>query len=274
MAQQRQMLKRAPDEQQQLEADAEFAAFTSMHNAYNGLSGTDMGAGSVLVDSSGAALPCTRMALREWLREEYESTGLTRRLTHLDLQALESQAGLPAEGARGMDTISPRQWEEFAGQYRSVLQLLRQIAPVWNLEEPCVIAGFDMDRVGTVQALASEPPGTFICRFSMSQPGSLVLTCKVTQGHPNADGDGLVHAIIKIVDLYERRVDTWIRDFAGATHVLDVYKQKRVDKRKVFASNYTRLRALDVLDTSYENMLGSLGALGDIPLPPPIHQGK
>lgn len=48
----------------------------------------------------------------------------------------------------------------------------------------------------------------------------------------------------QIDDLYERRVDTWIRDFAGASHVLDVYRQKRVDKRKVFASNYTHLRGL------------------------------
>lgn len=41
-------------------------------------------------------------------------------------------------------------------------------------------------------------------------------------------------------------MDTWIRDFAGATHVLDVYRQKRVDKRKVFASNYMRLRGLEM----------------------------
>lgn len=52
--------------------------------------------------------------------------------------------------------------------------------------------------------------------------------------------------LLQIDDLYERRVDTWIRDFAGATHVLDVYRQKRVDKRKVFASNYLRLKGLDV----------------------------
>lgn len=50
---------------------------------------------------------------------------------------------------------------------------------------------------------------------------------------------------LQIDDLYEKRVDTWIRDFAGATHVLDVYRQKRVDKRKVFASNYMRLKGLE-----------------------------
>jgi hypothetical protein len=127
------------------------------------------------------------------------------------------------------------------------------------MEDPTVIAGFDMDRLGTVAALRNEPAGTFICRFSMSQPGCLVLSTKAP-AHPNADADGLVHAIIRIEDLLERRVDTWIRDFPGATHVLDVYKGKRVDKRKVFASNYTRLRALDALD-DIDGLLG--GAAGD-----------
>jgi hypothetical protein len=39
-------------------------------------------------------------------------------------------------------------------------------------------------------------------------------------------------------------VDTWVRDFPGATHALDVYRHKRVDKRKVFHANYTRLRTM------------------------------
>ncbi|KAJ9522361.1 hypothetical protein QJQ45_008166 [Haematococcus lacustris] len=37
----------------------------------------------------------------------------------------------------------------------------------------------------------------------------------------------------QIEDLSIQRVDTWIQEFSGATHVLDVYRQKRVDKRKV-----------------------------------------
>lgn len=45
-------------------------------------------------------------------------------------------------------------------------------------------------------------------------------------------------------------MDTWIRDYAGATHLLDVYRQKRVDKRKVFATNYTRLRGLELVGGS------------------------
>lgn len=48
-----------------------------------------------------------------------------------------------------------------------------------------------------LHALARQPAGTFVCRFSMSQPGCLVLTCKVIPGTPNADNDNLIHAIIQ-----------------------------------------------------------------------------
>lgn len=41
-------------------------------------------------------------------------------------------------------------------------------------------------------------------------------------------------------DLHERRVDTWVRDFTGATHVLDVYRLQRVDKCKVRARPWAR----------------------------------
>ncbi|EFJ50616.1 hypothetical protein VOLCADRAFT_116796 [Volvox carteri f. nagariensis] len=192
--------------------------------------------------------PHSRMAMRDFINEVYDSTGLHRRLTHMDMQALLSQAGFPMDSNREHDTISPQQWDEFSSQFRSIVNTLQQVASVWTLEDPVVISGFDMDRAGTITALANEPAGTFICRFSMSQPGCLVLTCKVGTAHPKADAMGLIHAIIKIDDLHERRVDTWIRDYAGATHLLDVYRQKRVDKRKVFATNYTRLRGLDVGD--------------------------
>ena len=46
-------------------------------------------------------------------------------------------------------------------------------------------------------------------------------------------------------DLQERRVDTWIRDFPSASHVLDVYTQKRVDKRKVFHTMYMRMKHME-----------------------------
>ncbi len=51
-------------------------------------------------------------------------------------------------------------------------------------------------------------------------------------------------------------MDTWIRDYAGATHLLDVYRQKRVDKRKVFATNYTRLRGLEMGEAPFTAMGG------------------
>ncbi|KAG2446074.1 hypothetical protein HXX76_000674 [Chlamydomonas incerta] len=199
--------------------------------------------------------PHSRMAMRDFINDVYESTGLHRKLTHMDMQALLSQAGFPSESMREHDTISQQQWDEFCAQFRNIVGTLQQVASVWNMEDPVVISGFDMDRAGTINALVNEPAGTFICRFSMSQPGCLVLTCKVGPTHPRADAMGLVHAIIKIDDLHERRVDTWIRDYAGATHLLDVYRCKRVDKRKVFATNYTRLRGLEV---------------GDVPPPPPF----
>ena len=34
----------------------------------------------------GANVPFSRLALRDWILEEYERTGLTRRLSELDLQ--------------------------------------------------------------------------------------------------------------------------------------------------------------------------------------------
>ncbi len=47
-----------------------------------------------------------------------------------------------------------------------------------------------------LQALARFPAGTFLCRFSMSQPGALVLSCKVASS-AGVDDD-VLHAIIKV----------------------------------------------------------------------------
>ena len=141
-------------------------------------------------------LPYSRQALRDWILEEYESTGLKRRLTELDLQTLESQAGFPIGG--GPAGISLGQWNEFTGQFRDVLSMLKRIAPVWNTENPCVISGLHLDRRATVQALQHEPAGTFVCRLSLSMPGTLVLSCKVRPDVERADSDGLIHAIIRV----------------------------------------------------------------------------
>ncbi|KAJ9522360.1 hypothetical protein QJQ45_008167 [Haematococcus lacustris] len=139
----------------------------------------------------------SRELIRSWILDQYESTGLTRRLSDLDVQALLTQAGFPAGASSEHATVSAGQWQEFQAQFQLVLNLVRQISSVWNLEDPCVVSGFDMDRVGVEYALASEPVGTFVCRFSMSQPGCLVLSCKVLPQGP--EHEDLLHAIIKVV---------------------------------------------------------------------------
>lgn len=123
---------------------------------------------------------------------------------------------------------------------------------VWNMEDPMVIAGFAFDRLATVDALSKQPPGTFVVRLSVSQPGSLVLSLRAAPGHPQADAQGCMHAIIKGADLWERRLEAWLRDMPGATHVLDVAKGRRVDKRRVFVSNHVRLAMLDTVSAADE----------------------
>lgn len=62
------------------------------------------------------------------------------------MQTLESQAGFPVGG--GDADVATEQWEEFTTQFRDVLNLLKRIASVWDLEDPCVISGLHIDRWG------------------------------------------------------------------------------------------------------------------------------
>lgn len=167
-------------------------SFDTMRNAL------EMGDSESRVESGDAETtqPYTRQALRDWIHEEYEATGLKRRLTEIDVQTLESQAGFPIGG--GAAGISQNQWNEFTTQFRDVMSLLKRIASVWDNEDPCVISGFHLDRRGTVQALMQEPAGTFVCRLSWSMPGTLVLSCKVRPDVERADNDGLIHAVIRV----------------------------------------------------------------------------
>jgi hypothetical protein len=41
--------------------------------------------------------------------------------------------------------------------------VIAQIASVWNLEDPCIISGFDMDRVGAVAALSKVRAAGALC---------------------------------------------------------------------------------------------------------------
>jgi len=49
---------------------------------------------------------------------------------------------------------------------------------------------------------------------------------------PQAGPDGIVHVLMTSQDMRVRRTDTFMRDLPGATHLLDLYSRKRVDKRK------------------------------------------
>ena len=71
--------------------------------------------------------PHSRMAMRDFINDVYESTGLHRKLTHMDMQALLSQAGFPSESMREHDTISQQQWDEFCAQFRNIVGTLQQV---------------------------------------------------------------------------------------------------------------------------------------------------
>ena len=145
----------------------------------------------------------------------------------------------------------------------SVRALLLLLLPqVWNKEDPCFICGFDMDPLGAAQALASQPEGATVCCFSLEQPGSLVIICKQKPGAAGEAGaagaeedNGLLQAAVKTEDLMERRVETWLRDMEAATHVLDAYRNRLVDKRVLLGlDKFTRLRAMDPL-AAYDDIL-------------------
>lgn len=46
---------------------------------------------------------------------------------------------------------------------------------------------------------------------------------------------GITHVLVTAHDLGHMRLETAMRDLHAATHLLDVYSNKRVDKRKVGA---------------------------------------
>jgi hypothetical protein len=60
----------------------------------------------------------------------------------------------------------------------------------------------------------------------------------------HADADSLIHGLLDADDLVEHCVDHWINQFPGATHLVDAYSGRRLDKRRAFPSQYTRLKHL------------------------------
>ena len=102
-------------------------------------------------------------------------------------------------------------------------------------------------------------------------PGALVLSLNkapdATAAAPGSDmpdesggsentgsAGGVVHVVLPPEDLAERRLEAWLRDYSSASHVLDVYSAARVEKRRLLASPYVRLRAMKP-DEAYNDVL-------------------
>jgi len=182
--------------------------------------------------------------LAAWLEEEYDATGLARRLTPADVQTLVARSGLlqvPADPMHHQQLLA-----HFTSHMRGVFGILKQISSLWNQTHPIVVvAGFEVGREDAARLLARQPLGTFVCRISLSGTGGLALAVRASADHPQAGPDGIVHVLMTAQDLHMRRADTVVRDLPGATHLLDLYSCKRVDKRKIFATNYTHLKKLE-----------------------------
>jgi hypothetical protein len=128
---------------------------------------------------------------------------------------------------------------QFRNSFMSLLGFMRVIADLWTQQSPCVIAGFAVTRDIAMKQLASQPPGTFLCRLSISGGcGGLAVAIKADPSHHVAaagkqDTSPAFHVLITAADLAHKSLHNVLRDYAGATHILDVYSGKRVDKRKV-----------------------------------------
>mmetsp|Transcript_1723 Transcript_1723/g.4234 ORF Transcript_1723/g.4234 Transcript_1723/m.4234 type:complete len:677 (+) Transcript_1723:111-2141(+) len=185
-------------------------------------------------------------AVREYAITKYETAGLTRPLTEMDMRILEVQAGFPDtfEARRLGMQISMEQWKTFQNWYSAMINLLIRIRTTWNHSDPTIVAGFDVGRAEAVRALTHHKPGTFMIRLSLSSPGAVVLSIKRPENEV-PDSGGVVHALLEKSDLDGRRIDTWIRDFEYAQVLLDPYTGKRISKRDVFMPEYVRLASVE-----------------------------
>lgn len=211
--------------------------------------------------------PPSRAALRALLLQSYRQLGFVRQLSELDLLHLEGLAGFGAGAggggggggaaagaagdadpmavaALGAAVVQP-EWEYFLGNWVQMLSLLRLIHRLWDFQQPATaVAGLHLSRSAVVSLLRGQPPGTFICRVSFSQPGSLIVSCRLPETHSQADGDGMVHMTVAAAQLRQRRADGWLRSLQGATHLLDVYTLSRLDKRQLLESDYMAVKSL------------------------------
>jgi hypothetical protein len=104
-----------------------------------------------------------------------------------------------------------------------------------------LVSGPAVGRAAVAAALRPQPPGTFLCRVSLGQPGSLIVSCRAAAEHPQADADGVVHVAVPAALLRRRRADSWLRALPGATHALDAATGARFDKRQLLEGDYVRV---------------------------------
>lgn len=141
-------------------------------------------------------------------------------------------------------------WSSSQGQLHTPYHLHLLPPPLcslqlWDATHPTtVVAGLHCDRLTAESLLHQQPPGTFICRLSLGQPGSLIISCKVPEVHPHAGTDGVTHAVITNAQLRQRRVDGWLRVLGDASHVLDACTGRRVDKRQVIEQDYVTVGSI------------------------------
>lgn len=87
----------------------------------------------------------------------------------------------------------------------------------------------------------------FILQYASSymQSPLCVLICAALQmapgSQPGADND-LLHVTISSEEMQVTRMDQLILTMPHASHVLDVYSNRRVDKRRLLASGYLRFQ--------------------------------
>lgn len=105
---------------------------------------------------------------------------------------------------------------------------------LWDASSPATaVAGPAFGRLDAEVALRGQPAGTFVARVSLSQPGSLIVSYRPPARDPNAGADGLAHVALPAALLRTRRAEGWLRALGGATHALDAYTGRRVDKRRL-----------------------------------------
>eukprot|EP01026_Neomeris_dumetosa_P051907 TRINITY_DN4577_c0_g2_i1.p2 TRINITY_DN4577_c0_g2~~TRINITY_DN4577_c0_g2_i1.p2 ORF type:complete len:202 (-),score=33.07 TRINITY_DN4577_c0_g2_i1:296-901(-) len=166
----------------------------------------------------------------DWIRQEYETLGLRRALTAQDEMGLLKQAGF---STKHIDkSIPSASFDAFCDKFKEALKILALVSRYWNMEDPCVIAGFDCDKTRAESALQSRTPGTFIIRMSFGDFGKLVVTLVTVRG--------IVHYAVQVKDFAGRSLGQLVMGLKGAEVLFDVFSLRQFNKQDVFVEGDVR----------------------------------